>query len=56
MSDERFQCEARYQVSISIAKAMLRRGLISREEFDKIDGFLLEKYCPPIGSLFSHGR
>ena len=56
MSDERFQCEARYQASLSIAKAMLRNGLISQEEFDKIDDFLLEKYCPPIGTLFAHGR
>lgn len=56
MSDERFQCETRYQAALSIAKAILRRCLISREEFDKIDGFLLEKYCPPIGSLLAHGR
>ena len=56
MSDEGFLREARYQASLSIAKVMLRRGLISREEFGKIDGFLLEKYHPPLGTLFVHGR
>lgn len=56
MSDESFLREARYQASLSIAKAMLRQGLISREEFGKIDDFLLEKYRPPLGTLFAHGR
>ena len=56
MSDESFLREARYQASLSIAKVMLRRGLISREEFGKIDNFLLEKYRPPLGTLFAHGR
>lgn len=56
MSDEHFQREARYQASLSIAKAMLRQGLISRYEFEKIEGFLLDKYRPVLGSLFAHGR
>ncbi len=56
MSDERFQDEARYQASLSVVKTMLRKGLISKEEFDIIDNFLLEKYDPPLGTLFAHRR
>lgn len=56
MSDEGFLREARYQASLSIAKAMLHQGLISREEFGEIDDFLLKKYRPLLGTLFAHGR
>lgn len=56
MSVERFQNEVRYQISLSVAKSMLREGIISREEFGKVETFLLDKYTPPLGTLFSHGR
>lgn len=56
MSDEHFQREARYQASLSIAKALLRQGLISQDEYKTVDAFLLDKYRPVLGSLFAHGR
>ena len=56
MTDERFQDEAQYQASLSVARTMLRKGLISKEEFDMVDDFLLEKYNPPLGALFAHRR
>lgn len=52
MSDERFRDEIRYQVSLFVAKAMLRKGLILEEEFDEIAEFLLKKYAPLLGALF----
>ena len=52
MNDECFKDEMQYQASLSIAKAMLRKGLISEEEFDEITEFLLKKYAPLLGALF----
>ena len=52
MNDECFKDEMQYQTSLSIAKTMLRKGLISEEEFDEITEFLLKKYAPLLGALF----
>ena len=52
MNDECFKDEIQYQASLSIAKAMLLKGLISEEEFDEITEFLLKKYAPLLGALF----
>lgn len=51
MSKER--SEMLYQMSLSIAKNMLKQGVISDEEFAKIDALLIEKYNPFIGKLLS---
>ena len=51
MSKER--SEMLYQVSLYIAKNMLKQGIISDEEFAEIDSLLIEKYNPFIGKLMS---
>ena len=51
MSKER--SEMIYQVSLFIAKNMLKQGIISDEEFAEIDSLLIEKYNPFIGKLMS---
>ena len=51
MSKER--SEMLYQVSLFIAKNMLKQGIISDEEFAEIDSLLIEKYNPFIGKLMS---
>lgn len=54
MTDDQFRAEKQYQSSLSIAKSMLEKSIITPEEFAFIDEFLLEKYKPLIGTLFSH--
>ena len=56
MTDEQFRAEKLYQTSLSIAHSMLKKDLITLEEFDAIDKLLLEKYRPLLGTLFSHIR
>ena len=51
MTKEQFDREKRYGAAISVAKAMLSKGLVTEEEYRKIDTILLGKYCPIIGSL-----
>ncbi len=56
MGSEQFQNEKLYQGSLSIAKSLLKNGLISHEEYTKVEEYLLKKYRPIFGALFAHGR
>ena len=47
-----FQNEMMYQATMSIARKMLRDGLISEDEYRQIDTMFIEKYQPKIGGLF----
>ena len=51
MSHEQFEREKNYRVSLSIAKAMLSKGLITDRDYGKIDTILIAKYKPIIGGL-----
>lgn len=53
MTEEQFNAEKMYQVSLSLANSMLNKGLLTTDEFTKINVFLLEKYRPILGSLLS---
>lgn len=53
MDKEQFRAERLYLMSISVAKSMLRQGVISKEEFAEIDTILLKKYRPTLGTLLS---
>ena len=53
MNDELFAMELGYQVSLGIAEALLRSGLLTNGEFDRARNLLLEKYHPPIGTLLA---
>jgi len=53
MDKKQFRAERLYQVSISIAKAMLEKGTLSEEDYTQIDTILLEKYRPVLGTLLS---
>lgn len=53
MSREQFKAERLYLVSCSVAKSMLREGIISEEEYKEIDTILLEKYRPVLGTLLA---
>lgn len=51
MTQEQFEREKNYRVSISIAKSMVSKQLITGHEYKKIDAMLIKKYKPIIGSL-----
>jgi uncharacterized membrane protein len=51
MTQEQFKAESRYRTAMSVAKAMLARGLINQGEYKKIDTIMLKKYRPILGSL-----
>ena len=51
MTEIQFQAEKRYQVAISIAKALLEKGLLTQDEYVAIDTNLLEKFQPALGTL-----
>ena len=52
VSSVNFQNEMMYQATMSIARKMLRDGLISEDEYRQIDTMFIEKYQPKIGVLF----
>lgn len=53
MSDKEFEAELMYRMSLSVAKIMLGKGLVTEEEYCRIDAVLLEKYCPVLGTLLA---
>lgn len=53
MDKEQFRAELLYQMSLSVAKSMLEKGVISEKEFLEIDTILLKKYRPTLGTLLS---
>lgn len=53
MSEAEFHAEKMYLLCLGTAKAMLEKGVISEEEFTKIDTILLEKYKPTLSTLLS---
>lgn len=52
MTSEQFKSEKEYQVRMSIMKTMLKMGLITKSEYDKIDTKFLKKYSPIFGGLY----
>ena len=53
MSEKEFRAELRYRMSLSMAKTMLEKGIISEDEYSEIDTILLEKYRPTLGTLLA---
>ena len=53
MRKDEFQNEKLYQTTMSITRKMLKEGIISEEEYRRIDTIFLEKYRPVFGTLFS---
>ena len=50
MDKARFDNEKTYQLTMSLARAMLRRALINQEEYDSIDIMMTRKYKPLLGA------
>lgn len=53
MSEEMFNTEKLYGVTMAVAKTMLNEGLITDDEYRKISEEMLEKYKPTFGSLLA---
>ena len=51
MTNEQFERELRYRVSMAAANCMLRKGLISQTEHEAFHALMIEKHRPPIGSI-----
>ncbi|MEA5013428.1 MAG: SHOCT domain-containing protein [Candidatus Limiplasma sp.] len=46
MTSDQFEREMRYQAMVAISKTMLNKGIISADDFHRIEGYLQEKYRP----------
>jgi hypothetical protein len=46
MTSDQFEREMRYQAMIAISQKMLGEGLLSADDFEKIESYLREKYRP----------
>ena len=53
VSKEQFRAERLYLMSLSVAKSMLKKGVISEDEYSEIDTILLKKYRPTLGTLLA---
>lgn len=53
MSEDQFRNETLYQTTMSLARTMLEKGVISEEDYNEFDTNMLEKYQPIFGTLFS---
>ena len=56
MSKEDMRREKLYQTTMHIARKMLKEGIISEDEYRRVDTIFLEKYKPVLGTLFSNTR
>jgi len=51
MTNEQFKREMRYRTVMAVARRMLSRRLISKEEYDAFDNKMINKYNPFFGEL-----
>jgi hypothetical protein len=51
MNKDQFDRERLYQATLSLARTMLQRGLITEDELTMIDTKMREKYKPLLGTL-----
>lgn len=53
MTKEQFQREKMYLTTMTIARNLLKNGIISEDEYHEIDTKFTNKYEPSLGTLFS---
>jgi len=51
LTDAQFQREKNYRAALAIAKEMLLKRLIDKNDYTKIKKLLINKYNPVIGGL-----
>ncbi len=52
MTREEGKKELAYQMTMSNAKKLLEKGLISQDEYDEFDTKMRQKYAPIFGTLW----
>ncbi|WP_199712468.1 SHOCT domain-containing protein [Butyrivibrio sp. CB08] len=52
MSKQEAKRENHYQITMTIASDMLKKGLIDEEEFDRFELRMREKYKPKFSDIF----
>lgn len=53
MSEEQFDRELKFQVSMALVDEMLEKGIIGQEDYQKWLDYLTQKNNPPIGRVVS---
>ena len=53
VTEEQFKREKLYQATMNVFAGMLKKGLITEEQYAIIDTKMLEKYRPLLGTLFA---
>lgn len=51
LNKDQFKREQLYQMTMTVASDMLRKGLISEDDYGHIDTMFRQKYRPVFGSL-----
>ena len=52
MNEDQFEREKLYQATMNMFRSMLKKGLITQEQYAIIDTKMREKYQPIFGRLF----
>ena len=53
MTEEQFEREKLYQATMNVFDGMLKKGLITEEQYAIIDTKMMVKYRPLLGTLFA---
>lgn len=56
MTNEQMQNEVMYQGSMLVAKQLLKKGIVSDEEYEQIDTMFRQKYAISLSTLFTDIR
>lgn len=53
MNEDQFEREKLYQATMNMFRSMLKKGLITEEQYTIINTKMLQKYQPLLGTLFA---
>lgn len=53
VNEDQFEREKLYQATMNMFRSMLKKGLITEEQYAIIDTKMLQKYQPLLGTLFA---
>lgn len=53
LMDDYLQCIVRYRIAMSMAKSMLNKGIITEEEYAKIDTIMAKNAGLSLDTIFS---
>ena len=51
MTPEQFEREKKYQAALAVARALLKNGIITEDDYTKTEEVLRIKFCPFIGAF-----